>query len=78
MFNWAEVKGKKDEFTRVPFGQAIFETVIAAGFWIAQQFVWMWVVMEFILLQKEQLGDRSIGLVLNAEFPLKLDVLKYN
>jgi len=34
--------------------------------------------MEFILLQKEQLGDRSIGLVLNDEFPLKLDVLKYN
>jgi len=34
--------------------------------------------MEFILLQKEQLGDRSIGLVLSAEFPLKLDVLKYN
>jgi len=34
--------------------------------------------MEFILLQKEQLGDRSIGLVLSAEFPLKLEVLKYN
>jgi len=71
-------KGKRTNLREFFLDRAIFETVIAAGFWIAQQFVWMWVVMEFILLQKEQLGDRSIGLVLSAEFPLKLDVLKYN